>query len=51
MKEFAVGRSDVCTGLNILSDDTFYFYIFSGVGFTMKCDGNDVVCIRKVFVK
>ena len=46
-----VGYADVCVSVSILSDDTFYFVTFCGLGFTMKLVGNSVECTKKQITK
>lgn len=46
-----VGYTDSCVGVSILSDDTFYFITFCGLGFTMKVIDNDIICIKKQITK
>lgn len=46
-----VGYTDTCVGLSVLSEDSFYFITFRGLGFTMKVVGNVVECIKKQITK
>lgn len=46
-----VKSGDCCTGVNILSDDTFYFYTFWGFGVYMKIESNEVKCVKKLLLK
>ncbi len=46
-----VGYTDTCVGVSILSDDTFYFVTFCGLGFTMRLVGDKVECIKKQITK
>lgn len=42
-----VGYTDTCVNLLILSDDSFYFVTFCGLGFTMRVVGDSVECIER----
>lgn len=46
-----VGYIDTCVGLSILSDDSFYFVTFCGLGFTMRVVGDNIECIKKEITK
>ncbi len=46
-----VGYTDTCVGVSILTDDSFYFVTFYGLGFTMKVSENTVECIKKQITK
>lgn len=46
-----LGYTDTCIGVSILSDDTFYFVTFCGLGFTMRLVGDNVKCIKKQITK
>ena len=46
-----VGYTDTCVKLSVLSEDTFYFVTFAGLGFTMKVVGDNVECIKKRITK
>lgn len=46
-----VGYTDTCVGVSILTDDSFYFVTFYGLGFTMKVLENTVECIKKQITK
>lgn len=46
-----VGRNETCVMLNILSEDTFYFVIFAGLGYTMQVKANEVICLGKQITK
>lgn len=46
-----VGYIDTCVGLSILSDDSFYFVTFCGLGFTMRVVGDNIECIKKKITK
>ena len=46
-----VGYDDCCVGVHQLSDSEFYFVTFMGLGFTMRVEGNAVICVKKVFTK
>lgn len=41
-----VGHSTACAELHIISPDTFYFVTSDGFGFTMRYDGNRIVCLN-----
>lgn len=46
-----VGYTDTCVGLSVLSEDTFYFITFRGLGFTMRIVGDEVMCIKSQIMK
>lgn len=46
-----VGYTDTCVSVSILSDHTFYFITFNGLGFTMEIKGNEIKCIQKQITK
>ncbi|MBQ8798469.1 MAG: hypothetical protein IJZ55_02765 [Lachnospiraceae bacterium] len=46
-----VGYTDTCVGVSMLSDDTFYFITFRGLGFTMRVAGDNVEFIKKQITK
>ena len=46
-----IGYTDTCVGLSILSDDSFYFVTFRGLGFTMRFNDGNVECIKKQITK
>lgn len=46
-----VGYTDTCVAVSILSDDTFYFLTFRGLGFTMRLAGDNVEFIKKQITK
>ena len=46
-----VGYTDTCVGVSILSEDSFYFVTFFGLGFTMRVVGDDIECIKKQITK
>lgn len=46
-----VGYTDTCVSVSILSEDTFYFVTFCGLGFTMKLVGNTIECVKKQITK
>lgn len=46
-----VGYSDACVGVSILSEDTFYFVTFQGLGFTMTVTDSGINCIKKQITK
>ena len=46
-----IGYTDTCVGLSILSDDSFYFITFYGLGFTMRVNDGNVECIKKQITK
>lgn len=46
-----VGYDDSCVGVHLVSDDTFYFVTFWGLGFTMQISENEVTCIKKQVTK
>lgn len=50
MKE-VVNWKDTCTGVDIVSPDSFYFTTFACVGFTMKWIDGKLVCEKKVFTR
>ena len=46
-----VGYDDCCVSVNLLSDNGFYFVTFMGLGFTMRIEGNSVICVKNVITK
>lgn len=46
-----VKSGDCCTGVNIMSNDTFYFYTFWGFGVYMRVEKDGVMCIKKSLLK
>lgn len=46
-----VGRSDVCVGVTIISEDTFYFVTFQGMGYTMTVNDTGIICSKKQITK
>lgn len=46
-----VGRSDACVGLTIISEDTFYFVTFQGMGYTMTVKDTGIICNKKQITK
>lgn len=46
-----VGYTDTCVMVNVLSEDTFYFVTFSGLGFHMQYFHHEMVCLRKQITK
>lgn len=46
-----VGYSDTCVMVNVLSEDTFYFATFGGLGFHMQYLHYKIVCLRKQITK
>ena len=50
MKE-TVGHSDVCVECKALSEDTFVFWTFNCLRFTMKIANETVICLEKQIAK
>ena len=46
-----IGYTDTCVGLSILSDDSFYFVTFCGLGFTMRVNDGNIECIKMQITK
>lgn len=46
-----IGYEDACIGVTCLSDDTFYFVTFSGIGYTIQICRNSVICLKKKITK
>jgi len=46
-----VGYTDTCVSVSVLSEDSFYFVTFRGLGFTMRIVGEKVECINKQITK
>ncbi|WP_028042986.1 hypothetical protein [Candidatus Stoquefichus massiliensis] len=46
-----VGYSDTCVGFHMLSEDTYYFITFNGIGFLMKYINHKVECLQKQITK
>lgn len=46
-----VGYDDACVAVRILSDDSFYFITYCGLGFTVKLVGDTVECIQQEITK
>lgn len=46
-----VGYEDTCVQVSVLSDDTFYFVTFMGLGFTMQICENEVICLKTQITK
>ena len=46
-----VGYVDTCVGVSILSEDSFYFVTFCGLGFTMQVCRDTVVCLKRQVTK
>lgn len=51
MKETVDWKNETCTGVRIISPDTFYFTTFACVGFTMKLLNGKIICIKQVFTR
>ena len=47
----SVGYTDTCVGVTQLTEDSFYFVTFCGLGFTMKVLEEKVECIKKQITK
>ena len=46
-----LGYTDTCVSVSKLSEDSFYFVTFCGLGFTMKVFDNKVECIKRQITK
>lgn len=46
-----VGYTDTCVSVTQLTEDSFYFVTFCGLGFTMKVLEEKVECIKKQITK